>query len=59
MICTWGGVIILVLSGKRYCHQIEMISVIKMEKGRWSAAGRAGRYHFAYVHFFNLSWKIW
>jgi hypothetical protein len=31
MICTWGGVIILVLSGKRYCHQIEMISVIKME----------------------------
>jgi hypothetical protein len=33
MICTWGGVIILVLSGKRYCHQIEMISVIKMGKG--------------------------
>ena len=30
MICTWGGVIILVLSGKRYCHQIEMISVIKV-----------------------------
>ncbi len=33
MICTWGGVIIFVLSGKRYCHQIEMISVIKMGKG--------------------------
>ena len=42
MICTWGGVIILVLSGKRYFHQIEMISVIKMEKGRWSAVGCAG-----------------
>jgi hypothetical protein len=32
MICTWGGVIILVLSGKRYCHQIEMISVIKLKR---------------------------
>ena len=50
---------VFVLSGKRYFHQIEMISVIKMEKGRWSAAGRAGCYHFAYVLFFNLSWKIW
>ncbi len=29
MICTWGGVIILILSGKRHYHQIEMISVIK------------------------------
>ncbi len=28
-----GGVIILVFSGKRYFHQIEMISVIKMGNG--------------------------
>ena len=42
MICTWGGVIILVLSGKRYFHQIEMISVIKSGKGRRAAAGCAG-----------------
>jgi hypothetical protein len=33
MICTKSGVNILVLSGKRYFHQIEMISVIKMGKG--------------------------
>ena len=33
MISTWGGVIVLVLVGKRYCHQIEMISVIKKWKG--------------------------
>ncbi len=30
---SWSDVIILDLSGNRYCHQIEMISVIKMEKG--------------------------
>ncbi len=29
MISTWGGVIVLVLLNKRYCHQMEMISVIK------------------------------
>ncbi len=29
MISTWGGVIVLVLCSKRYCHQIEMISVVK------------------------------
>ena len=33
MICIWGGFIIIDLSGKRYFHQIEMISVIKMGKG--------------------------
>jgi hypothetical protein len=29
MISTWDGVIVLVPFGNRYCHQIEMISVIK------------------------------
>jgi hypothetical protein len=33
MICTWGAVISFVFSGKRYFHQIEMTSVIKMGKG--------------------------
>jgi hypothetical protein len=56
MICTWGGVIILILSGKRYCHQIEMISVIKLETLvcywlRWLL--------FRVRAFFNLSWEIW
>jgi len=42
MICTWGGVIILVFSGKRYSHQIEMFSVIKSGKGRQAASCCAG-----------------
>ncbi len=41
MICIWSDVIIFVLSGKRFYHQIEMISVIKMEKGV-GAVGCAG-----------------
>jgi hypothetical protein len=37
-----GGVIIPILSGKRFVHQIEMISVIKNGKLHWAAAGCAG-----------------
>ncbi len=57
--CILELFIILVLSGKRYFHQIEMISVIKMEKGRWAAVGVCWCYYFAFVHFFNLIRKIW
>jgi hypothetical protein len=48
----------LVFPGKRYCHQVEMISVIKLETClliccwlRWLM--------FRVLAFFKLSWKIW
>jgi hypothetical protein len=52
---SYLGVVLfsLLFSGKRYCHQVEMISAIKLETCLWFAAGCAG-YYFAYVHF--LTW---
>ncbi len=49
---------ILVLSGKRYCHQIEMISVIKMGNCVELLLGVLVL-SFRVRAFVNLSWKIW